>query len=64
MTFASDSVDAHTCPLCTFDVARIGDLPKERHHAQLLQENGIEGNLVQSVENLGGRARWFFIRSG
>ncbi len=56
---ASNAVDAHPRPLCAFDVARIGDLPKERHHAQLLQENGIEGHLVQPVENLGGRARWF-----
>ena len=56
---ASDAVDAHTCPLRAFAIARIGDLPKERHHAQLLQKNGIERHLVQPVENLRGRARRF-----
>src|SRR6201982_1025811 len=57
---ASDAVDAHACPLRAFAIARIGDLPKERHHAQLLQENGIEGHLVQTVQNLGSRARRSF----
>jgi hypothetical protein len=56
---ASDAVDSHACPLRAFAVARIGDSPKERHHAQLLQENSIEGHLIQPVENLRGGARWF-----
>jgi hypothetical protein len=56
---ASDAMDAHARPLRAFAIARIGDLPEERHHAQLLQENGIERHLVQPVENLRGRARRF-----
>ncbi len=56
---ASDAVDAHAGPLRAFAIARIGDLPEEGHHAQLLQKNGIEGHLVQPVENLRGRARRF-----
>jgi hypothetical protein len=35
---ARDAVDAHTGPLRALAVTRIGDLPKERHHAQLFQE--------------------------
>src|SRR6202011_1637457 len=45
---------AHCAPLA---VARIGDLPKHGDHAQLLQQDGVEGHLVHTVENLGRRAR-------
>jgi hypothetical protein len=33
-------------------VARIGDLPKQGDHAQLFQQNRVEGHLIQPVENL------------
>src|SRR5271166_275688 len=54
---ARDAVDAHAGPLRALAVARIGDLPKHGDHAQLLQQDGVEGHLVQTVENLGRRAR-------
>jgi hypothetical protein len=41
-------------------VARIGDLPKQGDHAQLFQQNRVEGHLIQSIENLWGGARRFF----
>jgi hypothetical protein len=41
-------------------VAWISDLSKQGHHAQLLQQNGIEGHFIQTVENLGRRARASF----
>jgi hypothetical protein len=37
----------HAGPLRALAVARIGDLPR-----QLLQQNRVEGQLIQSVENL------------
>ena len=49
---ARDAVDAHAGPLRALAVARIGDLPKQGDHAQLLQQNRIEGHLIQPVENL------------
>ena len=41
------AVDTDAGPLRALAVARIGDLPK-----QLLQQNRVEGHLIQSVENL------------
>ena len=38
-------------------VARIGDLPQQRHHAQLLQQHRVERHLVQAVEDVARRAR-------
>jgi len=53
-------VDAHAGPFRALAIARIGDLPEQGHHAQLLQENGVEGHLIQTVRNLGGGARHAF----
>ena len=57
---ARDAVDAHAGPLRALAVAWIGDLPKQGDHAQLFQQNGVEGHFVQTVENLGRRARASF----
>src|SRR4029077_8906615 len=57
---ARDAVDAHAGPLRSLAVAWISDLPKQGDHAQLLQQNGIEGYFIQTVENLGRRARASF----
>jgi hypothetical protein len=47
-----NAVDTHAGPLRALAVARIGDLPKQGDHAQLLQQSRVEGHLIQSVENL------------
>ena len=49
---ARNAVDAHAGLLRALAVARIGDLPKQGHHAQLLQQNRVKGHFIQSVENL------------
>ena len=49
---ARDAVDAHAGPLGALAVARIGGLPKQGDHTQFLQQNRIEGHLIQPVENL------------
>ena len=49
---ARNAVDAHAGPLRALAVARIGDLPKQGDHAQLFQQNRVEGHLIQPVENL------------
>jgi hypothetical protein len=49
---ARNAVDAHAGPLRALAVARIGDLPKQGDHAQLLQQNRVKGHFIQSVENL------------
>ena len=36
-------------------LARIGDLAQQGHHAQFLQDDGIEGHLIETVEDLAGR---------
>ena len=58
--FARDNVDTHGGPLRALAVARIGDLSKQGHHAQLLQQDRVEGHLIQPVENLRGGAWRFF----
>src|SRR6516162_10987009 len=32
-------------------ITRVGDLPRQRNHTQLLQQNGIEGDFVETIEN-------------
>ena len=54
---ARNAVDTHLCPSSALAIARIGDLPEHRDHTKLLQQGGIEGNLVHSIENLLGGAR-------
>jgi hypothetical protein len=45
-------VDAHAGPLRALAVAGIAGLPKQGDHAQFLQQDRIEGHLIQPVENL------------
>ena len=54
---ARDAMDAHARPLCAFAVAWIGDLPQQAIMRSSLQQDGAEGNLIQTVENVRGRAR-------
>ena len=54
---ARNAVDTHLCPSSALGFARVGDLPEHRDHPKLLQQGGIEGNLVHSIENLLGGAR-------
>ena len=54
---ARDAVDAHLGPAGALAVAGVGDLPQQRHHAQLLEQGRIEGDLVDAVDDVTGRAR-------
>jgi hypothetical protein len=33
-------------------VTGIGDLPKQRDHAQFLQQHGVERDLIEAIENI------------
>ena len=48
------AVNAHACPQRALSIARVADLPQQRNHAQLLQQNCIEGDLVEAIEDLPG----------
>jgi hypothetical protein len=50
-------VNTHICPLRALAAPRIGDLPQQRNHAQLLEQRGVERNFVQPVENFARRSR-------
>ena len=49
---ARNAVDAHAGPLRALAVARLGDLPKQGDHAQLLEQHRVKGHFIESVENL------------
>jgi hypothetical protein len=54
---AGDAVDAHAGPSGALAVAGIGDLPEQSDHPQLLQQHGVEGHFIQTIQNLGRGAR-------
>ena len=60
---ARDTVDTHAGPLRALALARIGDLPKQGDHTQLLQQNRVEGHLIQPVEKYLEAERGDFLRS-
>ena len=47
-------MNAHACPEGALGIAGVGDLPQQRNHAQFLQQNRIEGDLVEAIENVPG----------
>ena len=49
---ADNAVDAHSGPPSALAFAGIGHRAQDRDHAQFLQQGGIEGNLVQTVEDV------------
>jgi hypothetical protein len=54
---AGDMADAHLRPQRALAGAGIGDLAQQRDHAQLLQQHGVERDLVQPVEDVARRVR-------
>ena len=46
----------HACPLSPLAGAGVSDLAQQGNHAQLLQQRGVEGDLVQTIEDLARRA--------
>ena len=56
MIVAGDPMHAHLAHCAPSAVVGVGDLPQQRDHAQLLQQYGVERNLVDAVEDLARRA--------
>src|SRR5262245_1235490 len=54
---AGDAVDAHVRPLGMLGIVGLRDLAQQRDHAQLLQQHGVERDLVEPVEDVAGGAR-------
>src|SRR5262249_20270376 len=54
---ARDQMDAHPRPFASLGAAGVRDLPQQRDHAQLLEQRGVERDLVQPVEDFAGGAR-------
>src|SRR5262245_4238520 len=54
---AGDAVDAHLRPLGVLGMVGLRDLAQQRDHAQLLQQHGVERDLVEAIENVAGGAR-------
>src|SRR4051794_16947549 len=54
---AGDAVDPHVRPFGALAIVAVCDLPQQGDHPQLLQQHGIERDLVESVEDVAGRAR-------
>src|SRR5690606_29782977 len=54
---ARDPMDAHAGPRGALAIARIGGFAEQRDHAQLLQQHGIERDLVETIEDIARRAR-------
>ena len=52
-----DPVRAHSGPARALAVSGVRDLAQQRHHAQFLHQRRVEGNLVEPVQDLVGRAR-------
>src|SRR5262245_25845277 len=46
---ASYDVDAHSRPVIDLPVVRRSELAQERHHAQFLEQHGVERHFVQTV---------------
>src|SRR5262245_11458397 len=54
---AGNAVDAHVRPPGMLGIVGLRDLAQQRDHAQLLQQHGVERDLVEPVENVAGGAR-------
>src|SRR6476619_6011138 len=54
---AGDSVNPHVRPFGAFGTAGVSDLPQQRDHPQLLEQRGVERDLLEPVEDVARRAR-------
>ena len=52
-----DAMRPHLRPACALARSRIGHLAQQSDHAQFLHQRRIEGNLVEPIEDIRGRAR-------
>src|SRR6185437_13863475 len=49
---AGDAVNTHVRPSRTLVVGGVSNLAEKSDHPQLLQEHGVEGDFIETVENL------------
>src|SRR5215471_10644770 len=56
-SLAGDEMNAHLGPFATLGAPGVRDLPQQRDHAQLLEQRGVERDLVQPIEDLTRGAR-------
>src|ERR1051326_3112434 len=54
---AGDEMNAHLGPVASLGAAGVGDLAQQRDHAQLLEQRGVERDLVEPVEDLARAGR-------
>src|SRR5207344_3356744 len=54
---AGDTVDPHLRPFGALAIVAVCDLPQQGDHPQLLEQHGVERDLVEPVEDIAGRAR-------
>ena len=54
---AGDAVNPHRRPARAFVIAQADHLTQQRDHLQLLEQHGVEGDLVEAAEDVARRAR-------